>query len=93
MQYRPDIAANLTANEVYDYFVNNFKRYNNTRTPFGIYQHIYWFGNNKAILEGFTNFLDYLTSLDYVYIVTVSKVFIICNVEIIISHFIKFFHV
>lgn len=53
----------------------NFKRYNGTRTPFGIYQHIYWFGSNSAILDGFIEFLNYLATLDYVYIVTVGKVF------------------
>lgn len=66
--------GNLTAGEVFDYFVFNFKRHNKTRAPFGIYQHIYWIVNDKAVLEGFLEFLDYLTTLDYVYIVPVSKV-------------------
>lgn len=52
----------------------NFERYNKTRAPFGIYQHIYWIVNEAAVLEGFVKFLDYLTSLDYVYIIPVSKV-------------------
>jgi hypothetical protein len=64
----------VTAKEVFDYFVFNFERYNKTRAPFGIYQHIYWIVNNEAVLEGFLEFLDYLTEIDYVYIIPVSKV-------------------
>ena len=52
----------------------NFERYNKTRALFGIYQHIYWIVNDMAVLEGFLEFFDYLTALDYVYIVPVSKV-------------------
>ncbi|XP_046449601.1 chitin deacetylase 8-like isoform X3 [Daphnia pulex] len=66
-------SGNLTVQEVFDYFMFNFERYNKTRAPFGIYQHIYWIVNEAAVLEGFVKFLDYLTSLDYVYIVPVSK--------------------
>lgn len=69
---RPD--ANLTTKEVFDYFMFNYKRYNKTRTPFGIYQHVYWFLDSQAVLEGFLQFLDYLATFDYVYIVPVSKV-------------------
>jgi hypothetical protein len=65
----------LTIQEVFDYFMFNFERYNKTRAPFGIYQHIYWIVNEAAVLEGlFVKFLDYLTSLDYVYFIPVSKV-------------------
>lgn len=66
--------ANQTAKEVFDYFMFNFKRFNKTRAPFSINQHMYWFLlENQAILEGFLQFLDHLGSLDYVYIVPVSK--------------------
>ncbi|EFX88070.1 hypothetical protein DAPPUDRAFT_41891, partial [Daphnia pulex] len=66
-------SGNLTVQGVFDYFLFNFERYNKTRAPFGIYQHIYWIVNEAAVLEGFVKFLDYLTSLDYVYIIPVSK--------------------
>ncbi|XP_057376047.1 chitin deacetylase 8-like [Daphnia carinata] len=66
--------ANQTTKEVFDYFMFNFKRFNKTRAPFSINQHMYWFLlENQAILEGFLQFLDYLASLDYVYIVPISK--------------------
>jgi hypothetical protein len=52
----------------------NFQRFNKTRAPFGIFQHVYWFLDSQAVLEGFLKFLDHLATLDYVYIVPVSKV-------------------
>ena len=67
--YRPTTAA-----ETYDYFLTNFQRYSANRTPFGVYQHVYWFNGGNVALDGFVQFLDYLGTLDYVYIVTVSKV-------------------
>ncbi|XP_046453322.1 chitin deacetylase 7-like [Daphnia pulex] len=72
---RPDKpeASNLTADEIFHYFVFNFNRFNKNRAPFGIHQHMYWFLNNEPILEGFLQFLDYLATLDYVYIVPISK--------------------
>ena len=63
----------LTAEQVFDYFLFNFERHKETRVPFGIYQHAWWFLGNNAILEGFLQFLDYLGTFDYVYIVTVSQ--------------------
>lgn len=71
---RPDVATNLTVEEVYLYFSTNFDRYKPSKTPFGIYQHIYWFGGNPNILQGFLRFLDYLSTFNDVFIVPVGKV-------------------
>ena len=54
--------------------MNNFKLHEQTRTPFGVYQHVYWFNGGNYILDGFIQFLDHLKTLDYVYLVTVNKV-------------------
>jgi hypothetical protein len=64
---------NVTAEEIFNYFMFNFNRFTKTRAPFGIHQHVYWFLNNEPILQGFLQFLDYLATLDYVYIVPISK--------------------
>jgi len=63
-----------TANETFDYFFANFQRFTLNRTPFGVFQHVFWFKGGNQILDGFIQFLDYLATLDYVYIVPVSKV-------------------
>ncbi|EFX88071.1 hypothetical protein DAPPUDRAFT_191866 [Daphnia pulex] len=65
--------ANLTASEVFDFFIFNYERYNKTRAPFNIYQHIYWLANSQEVLQGFLQFIDFLLSLDHVYFVPVSK--------------------
>jgi len=54
--------------------MDNFKRYRANRTPFPIYQHVYWFNGGNYVLDGFIMFLDYLATQDHVYLVTVSKV-------------------
>ncbi|XP_046636843.1 chitin deacetylase 7-like isoform X3 [Daphnia pulicaria] len=69
--FPPD--SNLTTAQIFDYFMFNFQRFNKTRAPFGIFQHVYWFLDSQAVLEGFLKFLDHLATLDYVYIVPVSK--------------------
>lgn len=52
-----------------------YKSYEMNRTPFGVYQHPYWLQDYPFILEGFIQFLDYLSStIDSVYFVSVSKV-------------------
>nr|CAH0105702.1 unnamed protein product [Daphnia galeata] len=43
----------LTASEIFDYFMFNFERYNNTRTPFDIYQHIYWLAKRQVDKESY----------------------------------------
>ena len=52
----------------------NYERYNKTRAPFGINQHIYWLANSQDVMQGFLQFIDFLLSLDHVYFVPVSKV-------------------
>ena len=54
--------------------MENFERYRANRTPFPIYQHVYWFNGGNHVLDGFIMFLDYLATQKHVYLVTVSKV-------------------
>lgn len=54
--------------------MDNFERYRANRTPFPIYQHVYWFNGGNYVLDGFIMFLDYLATQNHVYLVTVSKV-------------------
>ena len=58
----------------FDYLLSNFLRYNATRSPFSIYAHAYWFRDYPYTLDGYLQFIDYLSTLDDVYFVTVSKV-------------------
>ena len=54
--------------------MDNFERYRANRTPFPIYQRVYWLNGGNYVLDGFIMFLDYLATQDHVYLVTVSKV-------------------
>nr|WNS50045.1 glycoside hydrolase/deacetylase, beta/alpha-barrel-like protein [Halisarca dujardinii] len=58
------------------FFRHNFERhYNNTKVPFGLYAHASWFYYPSMVdrLQAFIDFLDYLGSLNDVYIVTMSQ--------------------
>ena len=58
------------------FFVDNFERhYNNSKAPFGLYASSLWFlsHNSTQRLQAFMDFLDYLGSLEDVYIVTISQ--------------------
>ena len=58
------------------FFEHNFERhYNTTKAPFGLYAHSSWFylSNEAERLQAYLDFLDYLGSLDDVYIVTMSQ--------------------
>ena len=58
------------------FFMHNFERhYNNSKAPFGLYAHASWFyyPDSAQRLQAFMDFLDYLGSLEDVYIVTMSQ--------------------
>jgi peptidoglycan/xylan/chitin deacetylase (PgdA/CDA1 family) len=62
-----------------DLLKRNFLRhYNGNKAPFGVFTHAAWFQNGddvppKERKEGYKQFLDYLGTLDDVYIVSVAK--------------------
>ena len=59
-----------TAEGVYDMLAKNFERhYNTNRAPFGLYYHAAWF-TQPHHKEGFESFLDTLTAMDDVWLVT-----------------------
>jgi len=59
-----------TAEGIYQLLAKNFERhYNTNRAPFGLYYHAAWF-TQPHHKEGFESFLDALTSMDDVWLVT-----------------------
>ncbi|KAK9739762.1 Transmembrane amino acid transporter protein [Popillia japonica] len=59
---------------VLDFIKRNFHRhYDNNRAPFGFYVHAAWFLRNPNNFEAYLQFLDYLESLNDVYIVSVQR--------------------
>ncbi|CAL1542753.1 unnamed protein product, partial [Lymnaea stagnalis] len=67
-------SATGDAEETLEYLKSNFRRfYGSNRAPFGIFVHARWF-NTEHNLEGLDRFIDYMLTLDDVYIVTPSQV-------------------
>ena len=65
-----------TKEEWMNFFMDNFERhYNSSKAPFGLYASSLWFlaHNSTQRLQAFMDFLDYLGSLEDVYIVTMSQ--------------------
>lgn len=62
--------------ETYNYLKSNFDRhYTTSKAPFGIYLTANgWFQSASYRLEGYMQFLDYLSTKDDVYIVPIAKV-------------------
>jgi len=67
--------APTDAASTYDYLKTNFDRFytSSSRAPLGIYLHSAWFQSTGYRLTGYLNFLDYLDSLNDVYVVSVGK--------------------
>jgi hypothetical protein len=63
------------AASTFDYLKSNFDRFHtsSSKAPFGIYLHSAWFQSTDYRLTGYMNFLDYLHSMNDVYIVSISK--------------------
>ncbi|KAH9508042.1 hypothetical protein Btru_052686 [Bulinus truncatus] len=67
-------SATGDAEETLEYLKSNFRRfYNFNRAPFGIFIHARWF-HTEHNLDGLDRFIDYLLTIDDVYIVTPSQV-------------------
>jgi len=62
-----------TADDVYQMLKRNFDRgYNGfTRAPFGLYVHAAWFFGYDYRFEGYKTFLDYITTMDDVWVVPI----------------------
>lgn len=55
----------------YEFFVQSFERhYKGNRAPFGFYVHAALFGLNPNYFEAYKKFVNYITSLPDVYIVS-----------------------
>ena len=68
--------SKTTKEQWMNFFMDNFERhYNNSKAPFGLYASSLWFfkSNSTQRLQAFMDFLDYLSSLKDVYIVTMSQ--------------------
>ena len=70
-KFRPSSQA-----EAYNYLRDNFQRhYTSNKAPFGVYlQANAWFQTTTYNLAAYLQFLDYLGTLDDVYIVSLGKV-------------------
>ncbi|XP_055883796.1 chitin deacetylase 7-like isoform X1 [Biomphalaria glabrata] len=67
-------SATGDAEETLEYLKSNFRRfYHSNRAPFGIFIHARWF-HTEHNLDGLDRFIDYLLTIDDVYIVTPSQV-------------------
>ncbi|GFR74588.1 hypothetical protein ElyMa_003896700 [Elysia marginata] len=67
-------SATGDAEETLEYLKSNFRRYyNSNRAPLGVFMHARWF-TSEHTLEGLDMFIDYLLTLEDVYIVTPSQV-------------------
>lgn len=67
----------------YKYLLDNFNRhYNSNKAPFGIYLNANaWFNQPSTAfrMNGYTQFLDYLTNFDDVYVVSIGKVWLLLS--------------
>ncbi len=63
-----------TEEEMYDYLMSNYVRYNATRAHFGIYGHPYRFRDYPYTFNAYLRFIDDLSRVDNVYFVTISQV-------------------
>ncbi|XP_022911775.2 chitin deacetylase 7-like [Onthophagus taurus] len=62
------------APELLELMKSNFQRhYTSNKAPFGFYIHAAWFDKNPVNFEAYKQFLDYLGTLNDVYIVTVQR--------------------
>ncbi|CAG5126745.1 unnamed protein product [Candidula unifasciata] len=62
------------AEETLEYLKSNFRRfYNSNRAPFGVFIHARWFSTEHN-LDALDRFIDYLLTVDDVYLVTPSQV-------------------
>lgn len=64
-----------TADDTFDYFKSNFDRhYKTNKAPFPMFLHYAWLASEPQRTQGFFEFIDYLTSLSDVFVVTVQEV-------------------
>ncbi|KAJ3661244.1 hypothetical protein Zmor_005649 [Zophobas morio] len=62
------------ADGLLQWFIDNFNvQYNGNRAPFGFYVHQAYFSANPIHLEAYTKFVDYLQTLNDVYLVSPSQ--------------------
>lgn len=55
--------------------ITNFERhYNSNRAPFGFYVHAAWFISHENAFEAYLKFIDYLQTLDDVFISSATQV-------------------
>ncbi|KAK9739759.1 hypothetical protein QE152_g8712 [Popillia japonica] len=60
--------------EILEFIKTNFHRhYDSNKAPFGFYMHAAWFQSNPNNYEAYLQFLDYLESLNDVYIVSIQR--------------------
>lgn len=61
--------------DTFNYFKTNFDRhYKTNRAPFPVFLHEAWLSTEPFRAQGYFEFIDYLTSLDDVYLVTIQEV-------------------
>ncbi len=64
-----------TSEDTFDYFKTNFDRhYKTNKAPFPLFLHASWLASQPNREKGFFEFIEYLTSLEDVFIVTVQEV-------------------
>lgn len=64
-----------TEDELLEFFITNFNyQYKGNKAPFGFYVHAAWFLLNDIYFNAYLRFIDYLQTLDDVYIVSVPAV-------------------
>ncbi|KAK4877639.1 hypothetical protein RN001_010145 [Aquatica leii] len=62
-------------NGIVEFMKTNFNRhYNGSRSPFGFYVHAAWFNKNPIYFEAYQKFLDYLNTIEDVYLVSANNV-------------------
>jgi len=65
----------VDSEDTFQYFKKNFDRhYGSNRAPFPVFLHEAWLSTEPFRLQGYLEFIDYLTTLDDVYIVTIQEV-------------------
>jgi len=68
------VFAPTETSDILEWIKSNFNRhYLNNKAPFGFYVHAAWFLRNPNNLEAYVQFLDYLGTLNDVYIVSVQR--------------------
>ncbi|KAF5278967.1 hypothetical protein FQA39_LY05645 [Lamprigera yunnana] len=71
-----DACSNIPSDEddLLEFMKENFHRhYNGTRSPFGFYVHAAWFSKDIRNFHAYIGFLDYLQSLNDVYLVSIQQ--------------------